>query len=454
MGRRVTALAVVLMATLCASAAAAPVGSLERAGRTSACVHQGRVTRCNARFDLAGERFAADSLAFSPDGRNVYAAAGVLLSFARDPRTGALRQLGGAAGCLGPRLDGCAETPGLKDVDSVSVSPDGRDVYVADGGGAIAAFDRDPGNGALTQRPSPGGCLSGDGRQRCGSAQDLWEPRATVASSDGRFLYAAGGNANVVVAAERQGPDRVLAALPTPGGCVAAAPEQDGPGCQVARGLEFPYSLALSRDEANLYVGGDGAVTAYSRNPGDGTIAQLPGVTGCVTQAKVEGCARGHGPFGSTYDELLPSGDGVVALGDDSLLSFVRDRETGGLRQVRGRGGCLVRKRRHRRRDDGVPGCARGEGLQFATDLAATSDGRSVYVGTGFGQVSAFARGDDGALRQLRGDAGCLEIESPGAACGSTKTDPLLESVGASPDGRHVYVGSDRGILTYRRVTR
>jgi hypothetical protein len=50
----------------------------------------------------------------------------------RDPATGGLTQLAGARGCIGrTHIRSCAIARGLRGVHSVSVSPDGRDVYAA-----------------------------------------------------------------------------------------------------------------------------------------------------------------------------------------------------------------------------------------------------------------------------------------------------------------------------------
>jgi DNA-binding beta-propeller fold protein YncE len=66
-------------------------------------------------------------------------------AFARDRRTGALTQLPGTDACVSEDGAGgaCADGVGLIVADSVAVSRDGRNVYVASEGNAVAVFARD-----------------------------------------------------------------------------------------------------------------------------------------------------------------------------------------------------------------------------------------------------------------------------------------------------------------------
>src|SRR5690606_6310504 len=97
------------------------------------------------------------SVAVSPDGRNVYVAADfsdAVAVFARDRRTGALTQLAGADACVSEDGTGgaCAVGVGLDAPIGVTVSPDGRNVYVASViSDAVTVFARDGRTGALTQ---------------------------------------------------------------------------------------------------------------------------------------------------------------------------------------------------------------------------------------------------------------------------------------------------------------
>ena len=90
-----------------------------------------------------------------------------VLSFHRNRSTGALTQLGGGAGCItNATAPGCVVGRALDGPDSITVSPDGKNVYVvAFTGSSVAVFTRNPSTGALTQ-PSDSHRLSRRDRDR------------------------------------------------------------------------------------------------------------------------------------------------------------------------------------------------------------------------------------------------------------------------------------------------
>ena len=89
-------------------------------------------------------------VALSPDGRNLYAVSSkvnMLSAIARDTATGRLTQLPGRFGCFirAGRALGCPEGRGLTSRSRSTVSPDGRNVYVASEDtylGSVAIFRR------------------------------------------------------------------------------------------------------------------------------------------------------------------------------------------------------------------------------------------------------------------------------------------------------------------------
>ena len=107
---------------------------------------------------------ASRSVTVSPDGSNVYVASEesqAVAVFDRDGTTGALKQLDGTDGCVSQTGTGgeCADGRALYGPRSVAVTGDGKNVYVASGA-AVAVFARDPVTGALEQLTGTSGCIS------------------------------------------------------------------------------------------------------------------------------------------------------------------------------------------------------------------------------------------------------------------------------------------------------
>jgi hypothetical protein len=112
-----------------------------------------------------GERdlYVAVSLAVDPQ-------SGVVL-LRRNPRDGSLTQPGGRAGCVNANgSSGCARGRGLRGAHSLELDPSGRRALVASEfpSGSIALFARDPRSGSLRQPRLSRGCLNADGAEGCG----------------------------------------------------------------------------------------------------------------------------------------------------------------------------------------------------------------------------------------------------------------------------------------------
>jgi 6-phosphogluconolactonase (cycloisomerase 2 family) len=130
-------------------------GALAQPAGTQGCVADSQVAAAGGCATGKG-LFGARGVDVSPDGRFVYAgaySADAVTAFARDGASGGLRQLAGPAGCvtnkLGrngtPTTPGCTTGRGLNGAWGVTVSPDGRDVYVgAQINNGIAIFRRRP----------------------------------------------------------------------------------------------------------------------------------------------------------------------------------------------------------------------------------------------------------------------------------------------------------------------
>ena len=114
------------------------------------------------------------ALAISPDGRNVYVASSrshAIAVFTRNGHTGALSQKSGTAGCIAlAGANGCARAVGLAIPNSLVVSPDGKNVYATSvGSNAVVSFRRNPSTGALTQLGGGVGCIANAASRRVAS---------------------------------------------------------------------------------------------------------------------------------------------------------------------------------------------------------------------------------------------------------------------------------------------
>jgi DNA-binding beta-propeller fold protein YncE len=118
---------------------------------------------------------------------------------------GALTQLSGPAGCVADIGDGvtCTDGRGLDGAVTIVVSPDGQHVYVASRGGAVAVFTRNGTTGVLTQLSGAAGCIDETGVTGCTVGKALGGLRAITISPDGKHVYVGARDANAVAAFAR-----------------------------------------------------------------------------------------------------------------------------------------------------------------------------------------------------------------------------------------------------------
>ena len=316
--------------------------------------------------------------------------------------------------------------------------------------GAVDARSAVAPGGALNQLSGRGGCVydpSGGSAQglhvdlprRCGTATPLDGAYDVALSPDGKSLYVASFNADSLTAFSRDAKTGQLRQLGGGSGCIVEDPYRSS--CVEGVGLDNPSAVVVSPDGRSVYVASyySHAVAAFARDRGTGALTQLARPDACISASELEfGCAEGAALGGATALAVSPDGRHVYAAAalSSAVSVFARNASTGALREV----GCI------RDADSTGPGdpCSAGRGLDGATSVAVSRDGRNVYVASlGSGAVAAFVRDRaTGALSQLPGTAGCAAHEAieGTATCADVRALSGAFAVAVSGDGKNVYV--------------
>ncbi len=200
--------------------------------------------------------------------------------------------------------DTCTKAP-VHDEDAIVVSADGTSVYAGSSDGSVVGFAR-AADGALTQvacvtqaDPAPAGCVSGHG---------LAHVSGLAISPDGSSVYAVGADSHTLVTFARA-TDGTLKQT----SCLSLSAGTDG--CTADSDLATPISVAVSPDNANVYVGDTQAnVISFDRS-GDGTLTP----TGCL------GSTGTACTFATTITH--PTGDTIVTPDGDRVYVVAEDRD-------------------------------------------------------------------------------------------------------------------------------
>ena len=376
-------------------------------------------------------------IAVSPDGRNLYLSgqAGGLSVLARDGHTGRIHQLAGRGGCF--RRDGrqgCGLLRTLIDPAGLTVSPDGRDVYVTTTHGVLG-FARNRQTGALRPLTGAGRCVDAT-LLGCRPLRGLRAPTELTASGNGA-LYVAGSVPHS--RAPATGALAVLSRSPATGalsqhaGPTGCFDDVATPGCMTAPCLDTLPALAPARDRRHLYVGstdsldiestGAGALATFASSPATGALTYI----GCVTTI-------------NAISSVVPQRSGTGVFVDTMYGNRGNGRAEATIDLFApGPRGLLTRVRR--------VACAQTSRCQIPIDfdssvLALTPRGDTLYYAAFFSGIAAMRVGAH-RLRALPGRAACVIARRnfmPLAPC-ARAGQVVANDIALSPDGRNLYVG-------------
>ena len=306
-------------------------GALRQLDGRAGCVSVAGRHRCG-RARALRDPYA---IVVSADGRNVYVGSGGgIAAFARDGRTGALRQLQGSAGCVSARRGagcGAARRVGF---GTLALGPGGRFLYAGSSAG-LAVFRRNARTGRLVQLRGADGCVTAEAVHGCARGRALGAVTDVALDHGGHNLYAASGSIAVFKLA-----GGVPRQLPGAAGCISEFPED---GCTPALTLNGPEGLAISPAATQLYaaVMYRGAVAILTRDRAAGGLSQPPGPLGCIRDGGGLDCAEARAMEHPSGLELSHDGRNAYVIGTGTLVVLRRDRATGGLSQLPGKRGCL-----------------------------------------------------------------------------------------------------------------
>jgi DNA-binding beta-propeller fold protein YncE len=382
-----------------ASSGSDAIATFRRNARSGALTQGAGAAGCIAARGASGCARAValqhpNSVAVSPDGRNVYATAldsDAVVTFARNARTGELTQSGCVAGVA---LPGCTAGRALDGPDVVVVSPDGENVYVGSFlGNAVAVFARSTRGGALTQPSGTAGCIGGATADGCAPGLALGAPEGLAISADGDDVYVGAALGNALDTLARNPTTGALTQATDGTGCIVNAPLA---GCTTGLQLGGANAVAVSPDDDSVYVTSltSNSLTSFTRTPSSGQLAQQSGTSACAIYVLAVGCSLGRALRAPEGLAVSPDGATVYAAAfkSDALDVFDRDTTSGALLQKPRRAGCVTAS--------ALPDCTRGRALGEVSSVAVSPDGRNVYAAAfASNAVSVFKR----VMRTRRG---------------------------------------------------
>ena len=388
----------------------------------------------------------------SPDGKNVYVTglnSSSVAEFTRNTN-GSLTQLG-CIGWTGATGECSTNVAGMNQPSAVSVSPDGKNVYVLGRqSSAIVEFARDQSTGALTSL----GCIQGLGGTECGTTgPGIGHPDGIVITADGANAYVASSRDPGFVAEFSRNSDGTLTQLAAPNDCIEGVNDPNPTQCGTTDAVGLNGATAIVEGTGasdNVYVGSVdqlGSIAEFARNV-DGSLTQLTGVNACIGESGGVSCGSNVANGLMFVDSLAASSDGqnlYSAANDDrgTIAEFSRDG-TGALTPLAGGNECIEGSVAFSSQPTQCT--TAGVGLAASFAIALSPDDANAYVAAASGDaIVELVRNSDGSLSQLAAPDGCAGQSSCGTAANGL-VEPLALAV--SPDGANVYAGTFPGGFT------
>ncbi|MGB0871502.1 MAG: beta-propeller fold lactonase family protein [Solirubrobacterales bacterium] len=299
-------------------------GSLRQKRGSAGCVANQAIENCAIGRALAG----ADVVAVSPDNKSVYVGtfeSDGVASFTRNRATGSITQKAGTAGCIVETpLSGCATGRALNGAEGLTISPDGKSVYVGAAiGNGVAVLRRSTSTGNLSQATGVTGCWAFQAANGCSEGHGLVGADSMQVSPDNKHLYVASGVGKSIAAFRRNRSTGSILQLRGIAGCYAQAAHTLG-RCVTGVQLDTPEGIVVSPDGNSVYVGSffSNAVAVFDRVAYTGTLTQRAGPNGCVVDPATSGCNTGRALLGA--NGLAISADGrrlYVGAANSSAIS-------------------------------------------------------------------------------------------------------------------------------------
>ena len=422
--------------------------------------------------------------AVSPDGKNVYVASltdlGSVVVFDRTPSTGVVAVKSGTKACFSVtgNESACRVRSELEGSNSIAISPNGKNVYVASTQyGAVTIFSRNTTNGELTAS----GCIASNATERASSCTKVvgtlgtgccYVDKALAVSPDGKNVYVTGYNSSSLAEFARNTTTGALTQLTGTNKCISDAVNGTADCTKTGRAMNGIGAVVVSKDGKNVYgTAWDGnAVPIFTRNLTTGALTQPAGTAGCASQDGTDGSIGINGQGGNggnggraatvgntgscvsvagvTYaNTLTMSTDDkqvYVAAGEGQIAVLKRNTSTGALTQASDGTGCLGNRTDaagHTGACTAVYASTNDRLLTNVIDIVSSPDGRNVYAASDYGVIALDRNRATGVLSKHAGTDGFCVVSANISPClMNNRLVPIGLSI--SPDGRNLYAAS------------